>query len=80
MFLERVHHLISCKYHLANTEQKRVLGKESDEVQISYDNTYFYPLILIDKAIDLILQQLSDDYDDFRIRIILKLTDIQNFW
>ena len=34
---------------------------EPDEIQVSYDVTNLYPSIPIDKAIDVILQQLSED-------------------
>ena len=33
-------------------------------MQVSYDVTNLYPSIPIDKAIDVILQQLSEDYED----------------
>ena len=37
---------------------------EPNEIQVSYDVTNLYPSIPIDKAIDVILQQLSEDYED----------------
>ena len=56
------------------SENKRI---EPDEIQVSDDVTNLYPLIPIDKAIDVILQQLSDVYDDLKTRPKLKLTDIK---
>ena len=50
---------------------------EPDQMQVSYDVTNLYPSIPIDKAIDVILQQLSEDYDDLKTRTKLKLVDIQ---
>ena len=50
---------------------------EPDQMQVSYDVTTLYPSIPIDKAIDVILQQLSEDYDDVKTRTKLKLVDIQ---
>ena len=50
---------------------------EQDEIQDSYDVTNLYPSIPIDKAIDVILQQLSEDYEDFKTRTKLTLVDIQ---
>ena len=39
---------------------------EPDDMQVSYDVTNFYPPKPIDKEIDVILQQLSEDYDDLK--------------
>ena len=50
---------------------------EPDEIQVSYDVTNLYPSIPIDKAIDVILQQLSEDYEDLKARTNLTLVDIQ---
>ena len=50
---------------------------EPDEIQVSYDVTNLYPSIPIDKAIDVILQQLSEDYEDLKTRTKLTLVDIQ---
>ena len=50
---------------------------EPDQMQVSYDVTNLYPSIPIDKAIDVILQELSEDYDDLKTRTKLKLVDIQ---
>ena len=46
-------------------------------MQVSYDVTNLYPSIPIDEAIDVILQQLSEDYDDLKTRTKLTLVDIQ---
>ena len=35
---------------------------------VSYDITNLYPSVLIYKAIDLILQQLIEDYEDLKTR------------
>ena len=45
--------------------------------QVSYDITNLYPSVLIYKAIDLILQQLIEDYEDLKTRTKLTLVDIQ---
>ena len=45
--------------------------------QVSYDITNLYPSVLIYKAIDLILQQLIEDYEDLKARMKLTLVDIQ---
>ena len=50
---------------------------EPDEIQVSYDVTNLYPSIPIDKAIDVILQQLSEDYEDLKTIMKLTLVDIQ---
>ena len=50
---------------------------EPDEIQVSYDVTNLYPSIPIDKAIDVILQQLSEDYEDLKTRTKLTLVNIQ---
>ena len=50
---------------------------EPDEIQVSYDVTNLYLSIPIDKAIDVILQQLSEDYEDLKTRTKLTLVDIQ---
>ena len=44
---------------------------------VSYDITNLYPSVLIYKAIDLILQQLIEDYEDLKTRTKLTLVDIQ---
>ena len=43
----------------------------------SYDVKNLYASISIDKAIDVILQQLSEDYKDLKTRAKLTLVDIQ---
>ena len=50
---------------------------EPDEIQVSYDVTNLYPSIPIDKAIDVILQQLSEDFEDLKTRTKPTLLDIQ---
>ena len=50
---------------------------EPDEIQVSYDVTNLYPSIPINKVIDVILQQLSEDYEDLKTRTKLTLVDIQ---
>ena len=49
---------------------------EPDEIQVSYDVTNLYPSIPINKAIDVILQQLSEDYKELKTRTKLTLVDI----
>ena len=50
---------------------------EPDEIQVLYDVTNLYPSIPFDKAIDVILQQLSEDYEGLKTRTKLTLVDIQ---
>ena len=50
---------------------------EPDEIQVSHDVPNLYPSIHIDKSIDVILQQLSEDYEDLKTRTKLTLVDIQ---
>ena len=50
---------------------------EPDEIQVSYDVTNLCPSIPIDKAIDVIIQQLSEDYEDLKTRTKLTLVHIQ---
>ena len=50
---------------------------EPDEIHVSYDVMNLYPSIPIDKAIDVILQQLRKDYEDLKRRTKLMLVDIQ---
>ena len=45
-------------------------------MQVSYDVTNLYTSITIDKAIDVILQQLSEKYEDLKTRTKLTLVDI----
>ena len=56
--------------------QAQTWKTEPDEMQVSYDVTNPYSSILIDKAIDVILQQLSEDYEDLKTRTKLTLLDI----
>ena len=50
---------------------------EPDVTQVSYDATNLYPSITINKAIDVILQQLNKDYEDLKARNKLTVIDIQ---
>ena len=50
---------------------------EPDKIQVSYDVTNLYPSIPFDKATDVILQQLSEDYEGLKTRTKLTLVDIQ---
>ena len=50
---------------------------EPDEVQVSYDVTKLYPSIPINKKIDVILQVLSEDYEDLKTRTKLTLVKVQ---
>ena len=45
-------------------------------MQVSYDVTNIYPSITIYKVIDVILQQLSEKYEDLKTRTKLTLIDI----
>ena len=48
-----------------------------NRMKYKFDVTNLYPSIPIDKAIDVILQQLSEDYEDLKTRTKLTLVDIQ---
>ena len=50
---------------------------EPDQLQVSYNATKVFQSIPIDKAIDVILQQLSEDYEDLKARTKLTLVDIK---
>ena len=49
---------------------------DPDETQVSYDVINLYPSIPMDKAIDVILQQLSEDYEGLKTRTKLTLIDL----
>ena len=77
---------ISCRYHSANTQQKptqsfvsqaQTWKIEPDEIQVSYYVTNLYPSIPTDRAIDVILRQLSEDYEDLKTKTKLMLVDIE---
>ena len=83
---------ISCRYHSTDTQQKPTQSKKFKIICFASSNmenwtrwdTSFvwchknvYPLISIDKAIDVILQQLIQDYEDLKTRTKLTLVDIQ---
>ena len=65
------------KYSKSFAPQAQIWKIEPDEIQVLYDVTNLYPSIPIDKAIDVILQQLSEDYEDLKTRTKLTLVDIQ---
>ena len=81
---------ISCRHHLPDTQQKPTQRKNSgsfglqaqtwkiepDEVQVSYDVTKLYPSLPINKKIDVILQLLSEDYEDLKTRTKLTLVKV----
>ena len=46
-------------------------------IQVPYHVTNLYPSISINQAINVILQQLSEDYDNLQTRTKLTLVDIQ---
>ena len=50
---------------------------EPNEIEVSYDVTNLYPTIPFDKPIDVILQQLSEDYEDLKTLTKLTPVDIQ---
>ena len=49
---------------------------ETDEIQVSYDVVNFYPSFLFGKAIDVVLDQLKNDFEDFKTRTKLTLKDV----
>ena len=60
-----------------NSTQAQTWKIEPDEIQVSCDVANLYPSIPIEKAIDVILQQLNEDYEDHKTRTKLMLVDIQ---
>ena len=66
------------KHSKSFVSQAQTWKVEPDEIQVSYDVTNLYPSIPIDKAIDVIPQQLSEDYEDLKARTNLTLVDIQH--
>ena len=73
--LNKNHHKV--KNSRSFVSQTQTWKIEPDEMQVSYDVTNLYPSIPIDKAIDVIIQQLSEDYVDLKTRTKLTLVDIQ---
>ena len=69
------HHKV--KISRSSVSQAQTWKIEPDEIQVSYDVTNLYPSIPIDKTIDVIPQQLSEDYEDPKTRTKLTLVDIQ---
>ena len=64
-----------------NKNQHKVKKSRSfvsqEEIQVLYDVTNLYPSIPINKTIDVILQQLSEDYEELKTRTKLTLIDVQ---
>ena len=73
--LKKNHHKV--KNSRSFVSQAPTWKSEPDEIQVSYDVTNLYPSIPIDKAIDVIIQQLSEDYENLKTRARLTLVDIQ---
>ena len=65
------------KHSKSFVSQAQTWKIEPDEIQVSYDVTNLYPSMLIDNAIDVILQQLNEEYEDHKTRTKLTLVDIQ---
>ena len=62
--LNKNHHKV--KSSRSFISQAQTWKIEPDEIQVSYDVTNLYPSIHIDKAIDVIIQQLSEDCKDLK--------------
>ena len=56
---------------------RKLNHEKLNRMKYKFDVTNLYPSIPIDKAIDVILQQLSEDYEDLKTRTKLTLVDIQ---
>ena len=65
------------KHSKSFVSQAQTWKVEPDEIQVSYDVTNLYPSVLIDNAIDVILQQLNEDHEDHKTRTKLTQVDIQ---
>ena len=69
------------QYQLKNTKsfvlQVQTWTIEPDELQTLCDVTNLYLSLPIDKGIDVIPQQLSEDYEDLKTRTKLMLMDLQ---
>ena len=63
--LNKNHHKV--KNSRSFVSQVQTWKIEPDEIQVSYDVTNLYPSIPMDKAIVVIIQQLSEDYEDRKI-------------
>ena len=48
-----------------------------DETEVSYHITKLYPSIPVDKAVDVILQQVRKDYEELKKRTKIALVDVQ---
>ena len=48
-----------------------------DETEVSYHITKLYPSIPVDKAVDVILKQVSKDYEELKKRTKIALVDVQ---
>ena len=57
--------------------QAQTWKTETDEMQVSYDVAKLYLSIHIYKLTHVILQQLSEHYEDLKTRTKLKLRDVQ---
>ena len=73
--LNKDHHKV--KSSRSFVSQARPWKIEPDKIQVSYDVTNLYQSIHIDKAIDVVLQQLSQNYEGLKTRTKLTLVDIQ---
>ena len=63
--LNKNHHKV--KNSTSFVSQVQTWKIEPDEIQVSYDVTNLYPSIPMDKAIVVIIRQLSEDYEDRKI-------------
>ena len=57
--------------------QARTWKMKPDEIEVSYNVTKLYPSIPFDKAVDVILQHVSKDYEDLKKRTKIALVDVQ---
>ena len=73
--LNKNHHNI--KNSRSFVSQAQTWKIEPDEIQVLYDVTNLYPSMPIDKAIDVIIHQLSEHCEDLKTRTKLTLVDIQ---
>ena len=63
------------KYKITINEAKNWLVKRN-EIQVSYDIINLYPSVPINKALDVLIDQLNNDQDDLMKRAKLCLKDI----
>ena len=58
-------------------EEAKTWNISPNEIQVSYDVVALYPSVPVEKAISNLMDMLQNDFDDLKIRTILKLEHIK---